>query len=287
MLRHRRGRRRENAPVGVEPTRTAEAFSASGVGGCASRGAESALPCLGTGQFARLGDEFVQGLVRVLAVAPPVGVGDPAAVGGVEGRQEPGGDLAAALLPHRALDGTRELRALEQLALAQHGMRGDDRRAGGRGGAVLLREEDAERVEHRLEHIGRRCLGRYRVDGLRQPRGDALLAEEEDLALVVAVPEEGALGQPRPLGDVVDRGGVVTPLGEQRERRPSQPFRCVGFPSRHDHTHGHGVKSRRMPPGSTTPAPRAGGRFIRCRAGCPGSGGGPRGKRAEGVESGD
>lgn len=87
MLRHRRGRRRENAPVGVEPTRTAEAFSASGVGGCASRGAESALPCLGTAQFARLGDELVQGLVRVLAVAPPVGVGDPAAVGGAKGEQ--------------------------------------------------------------------------------------------------------------------------------------------------------------------------------------------------------
>lgn len=60
MLRHRRGRRRENAPVGVEPTRTAEAFSASGVGGVE-------------------GEQF-------------------------EGRQEPGGDLAAALLPHRALD---------------------------------------------------------------------------------------------------------------------------------------------------------------------------------------
>jgi hypothetical protein len=35
-----------------------------------------------------------------------------------DGRQVPRGDLAATLLPHRVLDGTRELRDLEPLTFA-------------------------------------------------------------------------------------------------------------------------------------------------------------------------
>jgi hypothetical protein len=65
-----------------------------------------------------------------------------------------------------------------------------------------------------------------------------LLAREQHLPLVREVPEEGGLGQPGPLGDLVDGGRVVALLGEQVERGAHEALPRVRFPSSHGYSIG-------------------------------------------------
>ena len=75
--------------------------------------------------------------------------------------------------------------------------------------------------------------------GVHRRRDEELLQHggtgEENLALVGVVPEERALRQPGPLGDLRHRGLVEPPLDVELHGRLLEPAPCVWFPPAHAH----------------------------------------------------
>jgi hypothetical protein len=91
---------------------------------------------------------------------------------------------------------------------------------------------------HRLE---RARVGRRLGDAVGEQPAERLLARDQQLALVGEVPEEGALGDARALGDLRHRGGVVPLLGEQVDGRDHEPLGRPGLPSGHGASIGDGT----------------------------------------------
>ena len=122
---------------------------------------------------------------------------------------------------------------LGQLPLAQLGVGGDD-------GVALAGQVPAELAEHGGgggEPTGDGVEGAVLRGRPGHAGHDPLLEEgrstEEHLSLVGEVPEEGALGQPGPGGDLGGRGLVESPLRVQSQSRFLQPPATVRLPSTH------------------------------------------------------
>ena len=129
-------------------------------------------------------------------------VGGPAGPGGQGG--QPVTDTA---LPQRLRHGVGERRMLGQLAFAERRCHRDDFHRGSENGRLFSRfragfPEGAQQYLERLQALGR--FGHR----LHQRRAQVGFAVEEHLALVREVPEEGALVDAGPGGDLRRRGLV-------------------------------------------------------------------------------
>ena len=147
------------------------------------------------------------------------------------GRQGRGrvGDAPAA---QRVGDRGGDRRQLDQLALAQVGVGGDDGRPP--PDAVLVRREHGGRgVQGPGDRVDRRGGIGGAGDAGHEELLEPLRAREQDLALVREVAEERPLGEPRPLGDLGHRHLLEAALGEELERRLSQPAARARLPSHH------------------------------------------------------
>ena len=128
-----------------------------------------------------------------------------------------------------------ERRQLDQLALLQLGVGGDDGLAPRANVAALL--EHAPRPASRRGGDGLASAwptSGARGDARRRAASwQARRAGEQHLALVGEVAEEGALGEPGPLGDLGDGGLLEAVLDVELQRRLREPAACVRLPSAH------------------------------------------------------
>ena len=140
--------------------------------------------------------------------------------------------VADAAPAQRVGERRRERRELDQLALLQLGVRGDDGLALPRELAALL-EQRAGGFERGGDGVDRRGGVGAPATALTESSCSVARAAEQHLALVGEVPEERALGQPGALGDLGD-GGVLEPtLAVERERGLLEPAPAVRLPTRH------------------------------------------------------
>jgi hypothetical protein len=107
---------------------------------------------------------------------------------------------------------------LERVAFLQLAVGGDDGLEPGRELAPFRRERGGGGLEAEGDRLERRGGLGGGGDALGQEPGQRVLPGHEHLPLVREVPEEGALGQPGPVGDLGDGGDVVALLGEPVER---------------------------------------------------------------------
>jgi DNA-binding transcriptional LysR family regulator len=125
-----------------------------------------------------------------------------------------------------------ERRELDQLALPQLRVRGDDGLALSREVADLLKRARGA-LESRADRVDRRQCGRRVVDPLDEPVLEHARAVEQHLALVGEVPEEGPLGEARAPGDLRDRRLVVPALAVELKGGQLQAAVRVGLPPGH------------------------------------------------------
>ena len=102
--------------------------------------------------------------------------------------------------------------------------RGSSRRSWSSGAGGLEARGDRVDRRHGLGRVGDRA----HEELLQRAR-----AREQHLALVGEVPEERALGEPRPLGDLRHRGLLEPALAVELERRLLEPAARVRLPSSH------------------------------------------------------
>ena len=123
---------------------------------------------------------------------------------------------------------------LDQLALLELGVRGDDRPGAARESRGAPRAAPAGGLEAGGDRVDRR-RGR-RARRRRRPRRTLLQrarAAEQHLALVGEVAEERPLRQPGPLGDL-RHGGLLEPaLAVELQRRLREPAARVRLPATH------------------------------------------------------
>jgi hypothetical protein len=118
-------------------------------------------------------------------------------------------------------------------ALLQRGVLVDHGLPGAGVVAALIREGGRRGLQRGGDDLDRGGVRRCGVHAGEEPLHEQVLPVEEDLALVVEVAEEGALGQADGLRDL--RGGrLLEPAGgEQFERGLLQPCRRPRLPTRH------------------------------------------------------
>src|SRR5205085_2053172 len=99
------------------------------------------------------------------------------------------------------------------------------------GKVVTLGEHLRDRIESRRHDRERRRI-RGGGDNAREPAAlELVAAAEQHLALVREVAEEGALGEPRALGDLGDGRRLVSLLVEQLDRGAHQAALGVWSPA--------------------------------------------------------
>src|SRR5579884_415801 len=123
--------------------------------------------------------------------------------------------------------------ALERVSLPKFGA--------GRHGRFQAGTEVAVHLTHRIRYalepggdgLERGGAGGRLPDAVGEQLAERLLPGCEDLPLVWEVAEQRALRDAGTLGDLRDRGGVISLLGEQLDRGDDKSLACSRFPSRH------------------------------------------------------